>query len=132
MSGRADATDWRDLHEFRDVDVGESFVLAWQVEGDTLLVDLDLFLTPTHAFYEEPRPAEKVCIRPAVLEFPHCDSIRRDGEGTSGDVRSVAQSLGLGAIEGLCVYDDGIYEINGKFGCVVIDSERPVLRLTGR
>ncbi len=131
MSAPHDATDWRDLREFRGVDLSRSFVLGWTIEGDTLFVDLDLFLEDDHPFYEKPRPAEKVCIRPGVLEFPHCDSVQRDDIGTS-DMREVVESLRLGAIEGLCVYDDGIYEMSGKFGRVVIDSERPVLRLTAR
>ena len=132
MSDRPDAIDWRRLNEFRYVDLEASFVLGWVLEGDTLLIDLDLHLTPRHPFYEEPRPAERVCIRPAVLEFPHCDSIRRDDGDEEDDLRSVVSDLGLGAIEGLCVYDDGIYEITGRFGRVVIDSERPVLRMTER
>ena len=33
------------------------------------IVDVDLLLQPDHPFYERPRPAEKVCIRPALIEF---------------------------------------------------------------
>ena len=132
MNSRNDATDWRELREFRGVDLTASFVLGWTLEADTLVVDIDLKLDPEHAFYEKPRPAEKICIRPAVLEFPHCDGIRLTDVDGSTDLAAVVASLGAGRIDGLCVYDDGIYEIRGKFGRIVIDSERPVLRLTGR
>ena len=80
MSESGNIVDWRKLREFADVDLTRSFVLFWHVESDTLLVDIDLFLTPDHPFYEKPRPAEKVCIRPAVIEFPYCESLEADGQ----------------------------------------------------
>jgi hypothetical protein len=119
MGDKAESADWRQLREFAAVDLTRSFVLSWRMDGETLLIDVDLFLTPEHAFYEEPRPAEKVCIRPAVMEFRYCDSISRDVE-----------SLTHGAIRTLQV-TDGVYEIVGEFGSVKIDAERPLLRLKG-
>ena len=132
MSTRKDVTDWRELREFRGVDLTESFVLGWSLKGDTLLVDLDVLLEPGHAFYERPRPAEKVCIRPAVLEFPHCDAVQVDDRAASTDIASTVASLAGGRIESFCVFNDGVYEMKGGFGSVVLDAERPVLRLTGR
>ena len=77
-------TDWRELREFRAIDMTKSFVLSWNYESESLLIDLDLFLCPDHAFYEEPRPAEKACFRPALLEFPYCSSIRSDADSENG------------------------------------------------
>ena len=131
VSGREILADWRDLREFRQVDFEASYVLGWKLWGKMLAVDLDLRLEPGHAFYEPPRPAEKVCIRPAVLEFPDCDSIALKDEGPSIDTGALVAALGLGQIAGLVVYDDGVYELSGKFGTVVIHSGRLVLRLTG-
>ena len=127
----SDPIDWRHLREFAGVAIDKSFVLSWQLERSTLSVDLDVYLTPEHAFYEKPRPAEKVCIRPAILEFPCCDRITLTGaRGAASNAQLVTQ-LGTGAIHGLCRYDDGPYEISGVFGTVLIDAERPVLRLRG-
>ncbi len=131
MNAAQERTDWRELREFRHVDLNASFVLGWQLDGDTLCIDLDLHLEPGHAFYESPRPAEKVCIRPAVLEFPHCDSVSRPDDGAGADMGALVATLGIGSIEGFVVYDDGVYELSGKFGTVVIDAGRVVLRLTG-
>ncbi len=120
--------DWRRLREFSDVDLARSFVLSWHVESDTLLVDIDLFLTPDHPFYEAPRPAEKVCIRPAVIEFPYCESLRADkvpGEGLAG----IAAGIPHGPIASFRRLANGHYEIGGEFGTVVVDAERPILRL---
>ena len=123
-------TDWRKLREFAAVDLNQSFILSWHVESETLMIDVDLFLTPEHTFYEKPRPAEKVCIRTAIIEFPFCDGVTVDGI-TDVELADVVAGLGHGAIEGLQRHEDGRYEINGEFGTVFVSAERPLLRLKG-
>jgi len=123
-----DSTDWRQLREFADVDLTRSFVLSWLYESDTLTVDVDVFLTPKHAFYERPRPAEKVCIRPASIVFPLCDAFGPDGT-VDRQLPDISNNLGIGAISGLRRLADDRYEISGDFGTVFISSERPLLNL---
>lgn len=129
MAKSDDSTDWRKLREFAAVDLTRSFVLSWQVESGTLTLDIDLFLTSEHPFYEKPRPAQKVCICPAVVEFPYCESISSDRIDDEKNLLAAAQSIGHGAIVGFCRLGDGRYEIEGDFGTVRIDAERPLLRL---
>jgi hypothetical protein len=131
MSGNEASVDWRKLREFAGVDLAQSFVLTWYVEGDMLFVDSDILLLPDHPFYEKPRPAEKVCIRPAIIEFPFCTGISRDGAPVSDNLKDGVKQLGHGAISGMRLCDDGRYELRGEFGTVIIDAERPVLRLKG-
>ena len=127
-----DVTDWTELREFNAVDLTASFVLSWNTESESLLIDLDLFLCPDHAFYEEPRPAEKACFRPALLEFPYCDGIKSDGiPDDHKSVSDAAEALAHGAISGLRRIGNGVYEITGEFGRVEINAERPILRLKG-
>jgi len=130
VSGRSAATDWRELREFAAVDLQRSFILSWCVEAQILIIDIDVLLTDEHPFYEKPRPAEKLCIRPAVIEFPFCDAISVDGE-SGGSPGTIAENLGHGAIEALQRLTDGRYEIQGEFGRVLINAERPLLRLKG-
>ena len=129
-----DATEgdigWRQLREFADVDVSRSFVLSWRVEREMLVIDVDLFLEPGHPFYEKPRPAEKACIRPAVIEFPYCDELASD-RATGTDIIEIAGNLAHGAIADLRVIADGRYAISGEFGTVSVNAERPILRLKG-
>ncbi len=128
-----DITDWRELREFKAVDLSQSFVLSWDTESESLLIDLDLFLCPDHAFYEKPRPAEKACFRPALLEFPSCSDITSGSDTESSQsVADIAATLELGAIEGLRRVGEGRYEITGEFGQIEIDAERPLLRLKGQ
>lgn len=131
MSGDSEAVDWRRLREFADVDLTRSFVLSWQLEAETLFIDMDIHLLPDHPFYEKPRPAEKVCIRPAVLEFPFCVGITLDDVGGGGSGNILPAELGHGAVSSLRRRGDGRYELRGGFGCVTIEAERPILRLKG-
>ena len=119
---------WQRLREFAGIDLTKSFVLSWHVEPDALVVDVDLYLEPDHPFYERPRPAEKVCIRPAAMEFPYCDALSLN-HAQPGDIIEIAGKIGHGAITDLSVVGDGRYEIRGDFGTVSISAERPILRL---
>lgn len=130
MNDEATSVSWQALREFADVDLTRSFVLSWHVEADTLAIDVDLYLEPTHPFYEKPRPAEKACIRPACIEFPYCGALRLDRE-EAGEPVEIAKELGHGAIADLAVVGDGRYALRGDFGTVSIIAERPILRLAG-
>ena len=130
MSDDATNISWRQLREFADVDLTQSFVLSWHGEGEMLVVDIDLVLEPEHPFYEKPRPAEKMCIRPAFIEFPYCEELQSAQSG-SGEVAEISGKLGPGAISDLVVLDDGRYAISGEFGTVSLVAERPILRLKG-
>lgn len=128
MTDRENTTDWRQLREFADVDLARSYVLSWHVEADSLIVEIDLFLMPEHPFYEPPRPAEKVCIRPAYIEFPVCEELILDG-GMDGKPADIAARIGHGAISGFHRCADARYEIGGEFGTVLVDAGRPLLKL---
>lgn len=130
MADGGDKTGWQELREFADVDLTRSYVLSWQARRDTLLVDIDLYLQPDHPFYERPRPAEKVCIRPALIEFPYVDECRI-GDSSPRQLVDIIAELRHGAIEDLAVSGDGCYEIRGEFGTVSVTAERPILRLKG-
>jgi hypothetical protein len=130
MSDSEDTTDWRELREFRGVDLAGSFVLSWRVEGRSLQLDVDLSLLPQHPFYEAPRRPERGCYHAALLEFPACIGIAlRDDDESTRPLAAVARALGPGRIEGLRRTSEGEYEIRGAFGEVGIRSDRPLLRL---
>ena len=121
--------DWRRLREFADVDLEASFVLSWLYESGTLYIDVDVLLLPEHAFYEKPRPKEKVCIRPAIIEFPMCEAVIVAGIDAGEDNAATVDKLDHGGIEDLRLLSDGCYEISGAFGVIRIEAERPLLRL---
>jgi hypothetical protein len=127
---RENPTNWTELREFRAVDLLQSFVLSWNADSGSLQIDLDLYLSPEHAFYERPRPKERACFRPAILEFPYCSRlVSAVFKGDDNAVSETAGKLASGRIAGLRLVDDGRYEMNGAFGRVEIHAERPILRL---
>ena len=128
MTNLDETTEWRQLREFADVDLLRSYVLSWHLESDTLFIDIDLCLMPEHPFYEEPRPAEKVCIRPACIEFPCCEDLLPDGVA-DGEPADIARKLGHGAISEFRRRADARYEISGEFGTVFVNAERPLLKI---
>jgi hypothetical protein len=127
-----DITNWTELREFNAVDLERSFVVAWDTEGEALLIDLDLLLLPEHPFYEEPRPAEGACFRQAVIEFGCCTQVSEPRKGNCGKLPQAVESLNSGRVAGLQRIGDGYYEISGEFGTVGIHAERPLLRLISR
>ncbi len=122
-------TNWTEFREFATVDLEQSFVICWESEGPSLMIDLDVVLRPEHMFYEEPRPAEGACYRPAVIEFPTCTQITAPGKDGSDDVTEAIESLKVGRIAGFRRTGSGRYAISGEFGSVGINSGRPLLRL---
>lgn len=120
---------WRELREFAGTDVDRSFVLSWALDGDLLSVDVDLALRPEHPFFEPPRRREKACMRPAVITFPGCSGIRLDGGDEGAELQTIVRRLGAGAIADLERHDEGPYVLQGAFGTIEIDAERPILRL---
>lgn len=129
MADTEQTVDWRRLREFADVDLENSFVLSWQFEAGTLSIDVDLCLTSSHPFYEQPRPNERACIRPATIEFPYCNAFSRAGGMNGQESSELAAGLGQGVIRDFRVLADGRYQLSGAFGDVHINAERPILRL---
>jgi len=124
-----DTTDWKDLREFKGVDLTMSFVVSWGVEAESLLIDVDLCLEPQHVFYETPRPSETACFHPATIEFPYCTKAEASNSNDGGPLSSAIRALSVGRISGLRRTGEGLYEISGTFGKVVIAAERPMVRL---
>ena len=128
MSDARDTTDWRQLREFRGVDLTGSFVLSWHLERGLLRLDVDLSLLPSHPFHEAPRLSGRACYHAAFIEFPACTFLALREGGADGAPLTAA-GLGPGRIDGLRRTREGGYEIRGAFGEVAIRSDRPLLRL---
>ena len=129
MQAEPESNDWTELREFSGVDLLSSYVLSWALDGSALTIDIDVCLQANHPFYEPPRPSEKACIRPGTLEFPYCDALRTGGATSSTPLSDMVAQLGHGKVRSLRRVGDGKYQLNGEFGSVHIESERPILRL---
>ena len=125
MNGQSDSQEGIDALD--GIGISESYVLSWSSETESLLVDADLLLTRDHPAYEEPRPSEKQCYRPAWLEFPWCTGVQASGR--TGSAAEMAATLGSGKIRELRGAGDGNWELTGEFGSVIIRAEAPMVRL---
>jgi len=125
-----DTTPWQELREFASVDLAESFALTWQFTSGELLIDLDLFLCPTHPLYEKPRPSQGACFRPAEIQFPECTALNGvRSDVPDADIANIASAVGSGKISDLQRIGEGLYRLSGEFGDIQISAERPILRL---
>jgi len=69
--------------------------------------------------------------RSFILSFPLCEGIESDKIQADPDPMAMVAQLGHGAIDGVRRLADGRYEISGAFGVVLVDAERPIMRLKG-
>jgi hypothetical protein len=70
LFGTPSAIEPLDLLPFlAGVDLSDSFVLTWTVDSDQLLFQLDASLWPENPNYEQPKPGEHTCYKPATLAF---------------------------------------------------------------
>lgn len=105
-------------------------MLSWVLTGDTLRLEVDLVLLPMHALYEKPRPSQTSCMRAAVIEFPVIEALTIDGEAKADVLPGkVFSALQPGLLQSMIVKDEGHYVLDGEFGTVAFQSERPVLRI---
>jgi hypothetical protein len=131
-----DTTDWRNLREFKGIDLTRSFLLSWEVARSTLRLDVDLYILPDHPHYEKPRPSEKACFLAGHIDFPDCTQVVGDAAVSDGSSsESIADStlhLGGGKISAMTRTGEGEYVICGDFGQVAIHGDRPMVRLKDR
>ena len=125
-----ETTPWQELREFASVDLAESFVLTLKLTSGALFIDVDLYLCPTHPFYEKPRPSQGACFRPAEIQFPECTALNGvRSDATGADTSAIASAVGSGKISDLQRIGEGLYRLSGEFGDIQISAERPILRL---
>lgn len=124
-----DTSNWRQLREFRGVNIERSFALSSKLDNGVFRIDVDLYLEKDHPFYERPRPAEKACYRAAFLEFPECTGVSVVNSESGVESPMDGQSISPGKIHDLHRYGDGKYEMGGEFGVISIHSDRPLLKI---
>lgn len=102
--------------------IEDSLVLGWQMQGATLVFDIEVSLWPGHVAYEPPKPNEWTCYKRARLAFEHVTAIH--GLASRADLRPHIGDDGIehfGTIDVLRKTEGG-YKIAGEFGQVVISA----------
>ena len=63
------------IDELKYIDLWETYVLGWSLDGDELCIKLDTYLFPEHPKYTKPKPTEWACFVPAFLKFQGIDKL---------------------------------------------------------
>ena len=118
---------WTQMSEFDGVDLTESYVLGWRMDGDDLRFDLDVALVPGHPAYRAPGPDERTCYRRGTLTFPSAHAVV--GLERQEAVRATVDASGERDYGNIDTFDDanGEFQLSGDFGDVRVKSGRPRL-----
>ena len=112
--------DWAKNPIFRGIDLTDSFVLAWQLDGDRLAFDLEASIWPESPHYERPKPNEYTCYKRAQLVFKGFTAVSglKDMDQVKGHIDPDG-TKDFDCIEELNETESG-FRITGEFGSVAI------------
>lgn len=72
------------IPSLENIDLWESYVLGWEIKGDSLFINIDAYLFPEHPSYTKPLENEWACFVSASLIFKNVrelegyDLLRKD------------------------------------------------------
>ncbi len=120
---------WREMPEFKAVDLEDTGILGWRAETAALIFEVEASLWPGHALYHPPPPEHWTCYRKAYLVFPGAQEIT--GLLSVSDASSTVDpdgSIDYGTIDSLIETKSGHFRVIGDFGDVSLLSEQPYLQ----
>jgi hypothetical protein len=122
-------TLWTEMSEFDGVDLTESYVLGWRMDGNDLRFDLDVALVPGHPAYRPPRPDERTCYHRGTLIFPGARAV--SGLALQDEVLGAVDATGERDYGNIDTFEEtgGEFQLSGEFGDVRLKSARPRLEL---
>jgi len=120
--------NWRDTHEFRCIDLEDSFILGWKYSQDTFTLSIEYSLRPGHKEYETPKENEYTCYKKGKMVFAKVTKltglIPMQSAQTSTDLDG---AVDYGNIEILMLGANGLIELFGEFGELTFYADFPVL-----
>jgi hypothetical protein len=112
--------DWRNLEDFKGIDLNDSFILSWEQSTEKLTFELIVSIWPESVFYTKPHPNEHTCYRKGTLSFIGIESLvglaSMDSTRYSTDPDG---SIDYGNIDSLIKSESG-FNLCGQFGEVTI------------
>lgn len=111
---------WTELEQFRGIDLNDSFILGWHLEGRSVIFDLEASLWPESEYYMPPKPGEYTCYRRATLAFKNViGCIGLPSMKSAPKSADAAEEIDFGNIDSLQILEDG-FSVSGDFGTVNI------------
>lgn len=115
-----DQSHWTELSIFKGIDLHDSFVLGWRLEGGVLAFTIEASIWPDSSYYQPSKNGEYTCYRKATLAFIGADEISgvRPIEAVQ-PTYDLDGSTDYGNIESL-IQLANTFRIDGEFGSVQI------------
>lgn len=108
--------DWTELEQFRGIDLTDSFILGWRLEGQRVIFELEASIWPESEYYMPPKPGEYTCYRRATLAFKNViECIGLPSMESAPKSADAAGKIDFGNIDSLQILDDG-FSVSGDFG----------------
>ena len=110
--------NWTELEIFEGIDINDSFVLSWRVNGNELVFEIEASIWPKSIYYEKPIKSEYTCYKPAIIKFSNIQDIK--GLKEMSQVSPLTDSLGekdYDSIDTLEITNEGFF-LEGSFGSV--------------
>jgi len=111
---------WEEMNIFKGIDLFDSFVTSWQIEGNDLSFEIEFSIWPESSCYSEPKENEYTCYKTGVLKFSGWSNVRgllqQSGVSPTKDPDG---SFDYGNIE-YFTKSENEFEIHGEFGQVTI------------
>lgn len=64
------------IHDLKNIDLWESFVLGWELKENSLCINIDAYLFPEHPSYTKPLENEWACFVNARLIFENVSELK--------------------------------------------------------
>lgn len=109
------------IPEFSEIDLQDTFVLAWHTSQDEVVFHVLAHLTQDHPLAAPPGSGEWACYRPALIAFQLATAVvGLQPQASVTPTQDADGSLDYGTIDSLSVGPHGQYRICGEFGDVTI------------
>ncbi|GIU34406.1 hypothetical protein TUM4644_35640 [Shewanella colwelliana] len=108
------------MEVFKGIDLYDSFVTSWNVDGSGLSFELEVSIWPESTYYSAPNENEYTCYKTGVLRFfgySHVKGLL--GQNKVRSSRDPDGSVDYGNVE-YFAKSECKFEIHGEFGKVVI------------
>lgn len=112
--------DWTELEQFRGIDLNDSFILGWRLEGQCVIFELEASIWPESEYYIPPKPGEYTCYRRATLAFKNVtECVGLPSMKSAPKSADAAERIDFGNIDSLQALNDA-FSVSGDFGTVNI------------
>ena len=106
---------------FSEIDLQDTFVLAWHASQDEVVFHVLANLNQSHPLATLPGDGDWACYRPGIIAFQSVTSVvGLQPQGSVISTRDADGSLDYGTIGSLSVGPHGEFRICGEFGDVTI------------